>query len=147
MAVHLCDDDCTKISALFEGPTLCFRRLTDAGIQDKNRHVGFDSRLNLLHFFEELRLLPMPTTGINDNNIEPLLLKLCNTCCCNGHRVGLSIRSIEVHFCFGRGLTRLIKCTSTKCICTDDAALKASLLIVDRELGTRGRFAISLCAR
>lgn len=86
----------------------------------------------------------MTSTGIDNNDFEPLLFEFCNPRRGNGDGVSLDVRAIEVDLRFGRRLAGLIKCTSPECICADDTTLEATLLVVNRELGTRSRFAVTL---
>ena len=76
MPIHLRDDDSTEVRAVLEGARLRFRCLTDAGIEDEDRHVRLDGLSYEDHLLEELLLLLMPSTRIHNDHVETFLLEL-----------------------------------------------------------------------
>ena len=72
----------------------------------------------------------MPSTSIDDNDIEAFFLELRNTLCSYSVGVCLSVRTKVSYLGLCRRLTCLIESSSTEGICTDDTCLKSSLLIV-----------------
>lgn len=79
MAIHLGYNNGTKVGAIFKCSTLSFSSLTNTGIQYEDSHIWVDSLPNLHHLLKQLRLLLVPTRGINYDNIETLFLELGNT--------------------------------------------------------------------
>lgn len=96
------------------------KRRTNAGIQDQDCHVWVDGFSNLDHLLKKFRLLLMPPRGINDDDLEAFLFKLCDTLCSNCDRVGLRIGTKvgDLGFC-GR-LPGLVESTRAECICTNN---------------------------
>lgn len=79
MTIHLSYNDRTKVSTLLEGTALGFSSLTDASIKDEYGHIWLDCFPYLYHLLEQFRFLFMPTGRVDDDDIEPFLLKLCDT--------------------------------------------------------------------
>jgi hypothetical protein len=121
MAIHLGHNDRTKVSAILEGTTLSLSSLTDASVEDQYGHVRLDSFPDLYHLLEQFRFLFMPTGCIDDDDVEPFFLELCDTLCGDGDGVGFSVGSEVCNLGFGSRLSRLVEGTGTEGISTDYA--------------------------
>lgn len=120
MTIHLRDDDSTKVSAILERLTLCFSGLTYTRVEHEHRHVGLDSFADLHHFLEKLAFLLVSTTRIYDDDFESLLLEFRDTLRRDGDRIGFGVGPKVCDFGFRRGLTRLVECTGTEGVSTDN---------------------------
>lgn len=137
MSVHLRDDDGTEVGTILKCTSLRLSslawryqserlivklrtQLTDAGIENHNRHVRLDSLTDLNHLLEELGFLLVPSGRVHDNNIESLLLEFRNTLRSDGYRVCFRVRTEVSNFRFRCGLTRLVECTGTESIGAND---------------------------
>jgi hypothetical protein len=121
MAVHLGHDDRTEVRTLLKRTTLSLCSLSYTGIQHEHRLVGLDRLANLHHLLEQLRLLLMPPRGIDDDDLEPFLLKFRHTLAGDGDGIRLSVRAEVGYFGFGCGLSGLVEGTSTEGVGADDA--------------------------
>ena len=63
----------------------------------------------------------MPTGRVDDDDVEPFLLELCDTLGCDRDWIGFGVGTEVRDLGFGSRLSRLIKCTSTEGISTDNA--------------------------
>ena len=161
MAVHLGDNNGTKISTLLKCPTLCLSslawsqgsvadligvcsRITYASIEDQNRHVGLDGFSDLYHFLEQFRFLLVTTRSVDDDHFKSLFLEFCNTLGCNGDWIRFSVGTKVGYFSLGCRLSGLIKSTCAEGIRTDNTRLEATFLIVDSQFCACCSLSISL---
>ena len=86
----------------------------------------------------------MPTRRIDDDDVEPFLLKLYDTLRGDGDGIGFGVGTKVCDLGFGSRLSRLVKGTGTEGISTDDARLKASFLVIDGELCAGCGFTVTL---
>lgn len=121
MPVHLRNNDRPKVSTLLERPTLRLRRLPNTRIQHQHRHIRAHRLTNLHHLRKQLALLLMPPTGINNNDLKPLLLKFCNALRGNGDWVRLGVGPEVGDFGFCGGLSCLVEGAGAEGVCADDA--------------------------
>jgi len=63
----------------------------------------------------------MPTRRVDDDDVEPFLLELCDTLRGDGDGIGFGVGTEVCNLCFRSRLPRLIEGTGTKGISTDDA--------------------------
>src|SRR6201999_3776993 len=99
---------------------------TNTSVQNKDSHIWLDGFPDLYHFFEQFRLLFMPTRSIHNDYFEALLLELCYTLRCDRHRISFSVRPEVCNFGLGSGLSGLVKSTRTESIRTDDARFESA---------------------
>ena len=86
----------------------------------------------------------MPTRGINDDDIEPFLLELRNALRGDRDGIGFGVGTEVCNLGFGSRLSRLVECTGTEGVSTDDARFEAPFLVIDGEFCTGCSFAVTL---
>ena len=95
---------------------------------------------------EKLRLLPMSSRCVNNDDFEPLFSELLHALQGDGDRICLSVRPKVRDLGFGGRLASLIKCTGTEGIRANDSRFEPSFLVVHCELCTCRGFAVTLFA-
>ncbi|THY32035.1 Rrp15p-domain-containing protein [Aureobasidium pullulans] len=138
--ISLCDDDGTVVGSLLEGSRLSLGGLTDGRIEDHDGLVRRDGLLNLDHLIKKVLLLSVTTRGIDDDDLELLLLELFDTFASDNDGVGLGQTTIVGDLCFGSILLQLVEGTSTEGIGANQGSLEASRLVPAGELGTSSCF-------
>lgn len=113
MTVHLGHDDRAKVGSLFESLSLTFSSLANGTIHDKNgrirflqegerdwfaflsykhfRHETYYSSRDLLHFFKELSFLLVATGGVDNDDLEFILLELFDTLQSDFNGIGFGV--------------------------------------------------------
>ena len=136
VTVCLRDDDGSKIRSLLERLCLRLGLLTYRGVEHHDRLVRLDGLLDIHHLLEQGRLLSMSTGGIDDDDLEALLLKLVNTFAGDLGGVCLGQGTVVGDLGFGGILFQLIKGTGSERVGTNEAGSEASRLVMSGELGT-----------
>lgn len=91
MSIHFRHNDCPKVSTFLKGLTLSLCSLPNARIQHEYRHIRLHCLTDLDHLLEELALLFMSSTRIDNDDFEPFFLKLLDTLSSDSDRVSFGI--------------------------------------------------------
>ena len=86
----------------------------------------------------------MPTRRVDNDNVEPFLLELCDTLRGDGDGIGFGVGTKVCNLGFGGRLSRLVEGTGTEGISTDDARFETSFLVIDGELCAGCSFTVTL---
>ncbi|KAJ6256633.1 hypothetical protein Dda_8498 [Drechslerella dactyloides] len=144
VSIRLGDDYRAKVRTLLERLALRLGLLPDARIQHHDRLVRPHGLLDLYHLREQLGLLAMPARGVNDDDLEPLLLELVHARLRHLDGVGLRVGAVVGDLRLGRVLLELVEGARAEGVGADEAGFEAAGVVPSRELCARRRLAGAL---
>mmetsp|Transcript_14233 Transcript_14233/g.40632 ORF Transcript_14233/g.40632 Transcript_14233/m.40632 type:complete len:272 (-) Transcript_14233:1515-2330(-) len=139
MSVKLRDDDGADIDRVVEGLGLLICRLPNGTIHDEYHSVRFHRGGHLTHLLEQALLLPVPTRGINNDQIPPFFPESFHTIGSDDCRVRFLERTIVRYLHLGGVLLQLIQGSRAERVCANECWLEAFFLVIMRVLGCRCR--------